>query len=118
MADRDERGRFLKGNQIAKGTHVYAPRSNSGYFKNTVTDILNQIPVQDVIDRMYQLENDKFVYIYSEFMKIKQNGDNAELKAQIEKIKLDREKDGGYDDTKTINISFEDIAEDSDEEND
>jgi hypothetical protein len=117
MAERLPNGHFAKGNKLAKGNNTpYIPRTSSGHFKQTVNDILDKIPVEDVLDKLYELDSDKFVYIYTEFMKLQQSKDNAELKHELEKIKLDREQSGDYDDNKTINITFIDADADADED--
>ena len=112
MAQRDEKGLFVKGNTVGTAPRNTAPRTTSQYFKKTVDLILDKIPLEDVVARMYEMPPEAFVYCYTKLLDMQIVKDNNEFKAELEKIKLEKDSDDSERSEHTITISFKEDSED------
>jgi hypothetical protein len=111
-----ETGYFLKGNDVSKGNKLpYVPRPTAHQeFKSIANLIIDGIPFEYVIEKMYQIQSpEMFMHVYSKLLEVCNNEKNAELKHQLELMKL--EYDQGRNQTNNvIEIGFTD--EDNTEE--
>lgn len=111
MADRDEKGRFIKGNKIctmAKGVQ----KITSAKFNNLTKQLLDGLDINLALEYIKSFEPKDYVFCMLRLIELDNN-----FKLKTAKLHLDREKmELGLAELKqegqTINITFEDHESD------